>query len=378
MRSDEDSMSRQETLPIFEADWTAKPVPEHAALRNLKISFNSIGLQLGGGNRITIELARRLSERGHDVQINAIAQNGDTDWFGDLGKVKFNLHFPSKASRLLNQKILRRSFRDVQTELLSDILSDTDCDVSIATFCLTAEPTAKSMADRKFYLVQNYEPAFFTDPVFIRRAEESYMLPLERLCVSKWLQQKVGGMYIGDAVNTEVFNPKNGFEEKEPNSVLYLYRNLPWKGDQLALKTLEQLHHLNPQAKVHVVSKEKLDNLSFPYILHTNVQDAELAKLYSKARVLLYTSKFEGFGLPPLEALSCGTNVVSTPFEGNEYLVDRENCYMAKNKTSLAQRIQELMNNDELAQRQLEIGRKTAQNYSFNTMVNRMLAAFGA
>jgi glycosyltransferase involved in cell wall biosynthesis len=40
------------------------------------------------------------------------------------------------------------------------------------------------------------------------------------------------------------------------------------------------------------------------------VDDADLAALYSEALALTYMSYYEGFGLPPLEAMSCGTPVV--------------------------------------------------------------------
>jgi glycosyltransferase involved in cell wall biosynthesis len=35
-----------------------------------------------------------------------------------------------------------------------------------------------------------------------------------------------------------------------------------------------------------------------------------LAALYSGAQVFVYPSYFEGFGLPPLEAMQCGTPVI--------------------------------------------------------------------
>ncbi|HKO61694.1 MAG TPA: glycosyltransferase family 1 protein [Pyrinomonadaceae bacterium] len=40
------------------------------------------------------------------------------------------------------------------------------------------------------------------------------------------------------------------------------------------------------------------------------VRDADLPALYSGARCFVYPSYFEGFGLPPLEAMKCGTAVV--------------------------------------------------------------------
>ncbi len=41
------------------------------------------------------------------------------------------------------------------------------------------------------------------------------------------------------------------------------------------------------------------------------VDDADLAPLYSGALVFVYPSYYEGFGLPPLEAMQCGTPVIT-------------------------------------------------------------------
>ncbi len=42
------------------------------------------------------------------------------------------------------------------------------------------------------------------------------------------------------------------------------------------------------------------------------VKDEQLAGLYSGALALIYPSLYEGFGLPPLEAMACGTPVITS------------------------------------------------------------------
>jgi glycosyltransferase involved in cell wall biosynthesis len=45
---------------------------------------------------------------------------------------------------------------------------------------------------------------------------------------------------------------------------------------------------------------------------HGRVTDVRLRRLYSAADVFVFPSWVEGFGLPPLEAMACGTAVLST------------------------------------------------------------------
>jgi glycosyltransferase involved in cell wall biosynthesis len=42
------------------------------------------------------------------------------------------------------------------------------------------------------------------------------------------------------------------------------------------------------------------------------VSDSELVKLYNSADIFAYLSTYEGFGMPPLEAMACGTPVLTT------------------------------------------------------------------
>jgi len=62
----------------------------------------------------------------------------------------------------------------------------------------------------------------------------------------------------------------------------------------------------------------RLDSLLEPLIQSGRVRavgyvdDATLATLYGSARMLIYPSLYEGFGLPPLEAMASGTPVITS------------------------------------------------------------------
>jgi glycosyltransferase involved in cell wall biosynthesis len=47
-------------------------------------------------------------------------------------------------------------------------------------------------------------------------------------------------------------------------------------------------------------------------VIHCRPNEQELASLYSNAETLIYPSKYEGFGLPPLEAMTCNCPVIAS------------------------------------------------------------------
>ncbi len=65
------------------------------------------------------------------------------------------------------------------------------------------------------------------------------------------------------------------------------------------------------------VSKEEKESwlgvgLNPDSVFHTSPPDEELAKLYSEAIALVYVSRYEGFGIPPLESMICSCPVISS------------------------------------------------------------------
>jgi glycosyltransferase involved in cell wall biosynthesis len=95
------------------------------------------------------------------------------------------------------------------------------------------------------------------------------------------------------------------------------------------------------------------------------VNDEELRVLYTGASVLVFPSKHEGFGLPIVEAMACGTPVVASPEATNTDIagdaVIRADCGSA---STLAEAIAQVLNDEALRQRLIQLGRKQAQPFT--------------
>jgi glycosyltransferase involved in cell wall biosynthesis len=95
--------------------------------------------------------------------------------------------------------------------------------------------------------------------------------------------------------------------------------------------------------------------------------------MYNEADILVFGSKFEGFGYPPLEAMACGTPVVTTNCAGvSEYAVHAVNAYVAlDDREHVAKAISTLLCNPSLYNRLVEGGLETARKFDFEKVVDR-------
>ena len=69
------------------------------------------------------------------------------------------------------------------------------------------------------------------------------------------------------------------------------------------------LHHFIPVLEAEL---KKLGADAEKILKLGRIDDEDVAALYSGAEWFVYTSQYEGFGLPPLEAMSCGCPVITS------------------------------------------------------------------
>jgi glycosyltransferase involved in cell wall biosynthesis len=78
------------------------------------------------------------------------------------------------------------------------------------------------------------------------------------------------------------------------------------------------------------------------------VEDEDLPYLYSGARLTVYLSAYEGFGLPPLESLACGTKVIAGNNSSLKETVDEKFLVDVTDKEAIFKKIKDLLNDDSM------------------------------
>ncbi len=127
---------------------------------------------------------------------------------------------------------------------------------------------------------------------------------LERLSLDP---SRVRAIHLG--VDHERFRP--GDEEREP-FILYPARPWPHKNHARLLEAFARLRARHGELRL-VLTGAGTEALAGPAGVeaHGSVPLPELASLYRRASCLVFPSRYEGFGSPPLEAMACGTPVAA-------------------------------------------------------------------
>lgn len=147
-------------------------------------------------------------------------------------------------------------------------------------------------------------------------------------------------------------------------------------GSPLRIRVIGQLDPtLEPYARSVGVPAERMTWVG-------PVSDEELAKEYSRARVFVWPSLHEGFGIPPLEAQALGTPVIASDIPINrEILGDSARYFAPHNAGALADQLQAVTDGDELHTELAEAGRRNAARFTWAETTrqwNTVLSRFNA
>ena len=111
---------------------------------------------------------------------------------------------------------------------------------------------------------------------------------------------------------------------------------------------------------------------------HGHVPDQTLAVLYRLASVFVFPSLYEGFGLPPLEAMASGTPVVTSDVSSLPEVVGEAALLVDPySADAIAQGILEVLHSSHLRARLREKGYARVQEYSWMQSVTRVRDIYG-
>ena len=126
-----------------------------------------------------------------------------------------------------------------------------------------------------------------------------------------------------------------------------------------------------------IITRNHIENIRDKIIMPGYIPNADLPFIYNNAFAFLYTSLRESFGIPLLEAMACGTPVItsntsSMPEIGgpNAILVNPEKA------DEIADALIKLENDEAYYQQQKEIGLKRAQLFSWKKTAEQLLQLY--
>jgi glycosyltransferase involved in cell wall biosynthesis len=107
------------------------------------------------------------------------------------------------------------------------------------------------------------------------------------------------------------------------------------------------------------------------------LNDEELVSIYKNSKLFVQPSFEEGFGIPILEAMACGTPVVSS-YEGSLKEVGGEAAlyFNPKNITDMSDKISQVLNDQKLSEKLIEKGINRYKDFSWKNMALQTLEVY--
>ncbi len=124
-----------------------------------------------------------------------------------------------------------------------------------------------------------------------------------------------------------------------------------------------------PDYKFLIIGRNRIgQQINRDKIIHKDYIDKdELVLLYNFADLFIWISSYEGFGLPPLEAMACGTPVLSTKKASLEEVLGDYPIWVEnpKDVDEIAEKILKILTDENLRKEMIKNGLERAQKFSW-------------
>jgi glycosyltransferase involved in cell wall biosynthesis len=181
---------------------------------------------------------------------------------------------------------------------------------------------------------------------------------------------------------------KSKFEDIPKKYILSVGTLEPRKNYVFLLNVFKKILKNSPDIKLVIIGQEgwkfeeifkQVHNLSIQnsVIFMGYVGQEKLVSYYNNALVLVYPSKYEGFGIPPLEAMKCGCPVVVSDNSSlPEVVGDAGILCKTNDEDEFVEKIEDLLGNEDKREYFSAKGLRKSEEFSWKKSAEKLLSIF--
>ncbi len=319
----------------------------------MRFAFLQPALSVFGGTRRIVEMSNRLVDRGHDVCIYH-PEGTPCDWLA------------CKA----------------ETKKVEDLHTDGEFDVLLFNFPIQYDDAVKANARLKvFYILELYKAELLIGLNRLQLLRKRYkrMKALKRCLdgpfmfmanatwMAQFMRQKLNTpceLVLGGFAHDVFHVPESG-AQRVPGRVLA-------SGDPRFHKGTADV-----EAAIEI-AKQSIPGLTLETYHGKGYPQSAMAELYASASVFVDGQHHAGWANPVIEAMACGTPVVSTDIGGvRDFAFDEQTALLVppREPEALAKAIVRLMNDEVLRDRLVNNALEQVQQFQWEPAMDRFLDA---
>jgi len=360
-------------------------------MESLKINYIMYGTGKTGGVIGLFYFMNELVKSGYEISLTTMYYD---DWF-PLSKdikiisksTKLNQYFLYGKLRLFKNNEI--PYKVQYLKKLYDMVPKAD--INVATFSSTAYVASWKSIDGStpFYHMQHFEPIMFDTLLMKKFVSDTYFLPIYKIANSKWLQKKLLSLtgieypIVNPAIEQNIFYRRKAHQSDDGSINIIALGKGGWKGAVGIYNAVNLVRSKLPNKKIilHFFGQRPINGIKFDNretIFHKNLSDDQLAELYSNSDIQVTFSTAESFPRPPLEAMACGSAVITTPYGTEDYVIDGLNALIVEpnNVEMLAEKIRLLIEDEGLRKKLIENGLKTSTKFNWPDQTKILIEQF--
>ena len=126
-----------------------------------------------------------------------------------------------------------------------------------------------------------------------------------------------------------------------------------------------------------IIERNHIENIREQIVMPGYIVNSDLPYIYNRAFAFLYTSLRESFGIPLLEAMACGTPVITSNTSSMPEIAGTDAILInPESSDEIAEKMLQLENNELYYNAQKEIGLKRAELFSWKKTAEQLLSLY--